>query len=166
MAPLPGRHHRQLARLHHDAARLIDDDVVLVEPALPDPNAGGDDPQPPIGGQGAQDGGQLDGGRPTGASDGKGDRDRQIAAHEGEQCVRGDATWPGPHLKGRRPSAPPARRGLQRRRQGPHIAAGTQVGQTGQRMTGADRCGIVWRFGAIISSTGLADSSGVAGPDS
>ncbi|EUA86091.1 hypothetical protein I551_7449 [Mycobacterium ulcerans str. Harvey] len=44
MAPLPGGHHRQLARLHHDAARLIDDDVVLVEPALPDLNAGGDDP--------------------------------------------------------------------------------------------------------------------------
>ena len=61
------RHHRQLARLRHDAAQAVDDDVVLVEPVLPDLDAGADHSQPAVGRQSPKERGELDGRRPAGA---------------------------------------------------------------------------------------------------
>jgi hypothetical protein len=40
-----------LTCLHYEAAEAVDDDVVLVEPVLPDLGAGGDDSRPAVGGQ-------------------------------------------------------------------------------------------------------------------
>ena len=57
---LPGRgHHRQLTRLRDEPAQAVNDDVVLVEPVVPDLQAGAHHPQPAVGGQAPQERGEL-----------------------------------------------------------------------------------------------------------
>ena len=137
-------HHRQLARLRHDAARLVDDEVVLVEPVLPDLDAAADHSQPAIGGQSPKERGQLDGGRPAGAFHREGHRRRHIAAHQREQRVRGDTARARPHLDHRRA---PVCAGPQRRQHRPDVAPFAQVHQAGQRVARLDRRDVAGRFG-------------------